>query len=138
MGSWHRVLGAGGQQARERVSMAAEGLLALASTAGQTVVQSATTDAWQAAKKGIARVLGRGDAGRTRLAEGRLEEAHVKLTASAGVIRYRAGRACVSLLRDELDDIEMHGVDSFHSVVRVPPFLAREICSCVWKDAPEC
>jgi len=53
-----------------------EGLLALASLAGQTVVAAAATDAWEAAKGGVARLLGRGDPKQEQLAEQRLEETH--------------------------------------------------------------
>src|SRR5450755_4144506 len=48
-------------------------LVQLAQLAGQTVVTAASTDAWGKAKAGLARLLGRGDPGRTRAAEDRLE-----------------------------------------------------------------
>ena len=38
-----------------------DALLSLASLAGQTVVTAAVTDAWATAKRGFARLLGRGD-----------------------------------------------------------------------------
>jgi hypothetical protein len=41
--------------------MLAEALLALASLAGNTVVVAATTDTWEAARHGFARLLGRSD-----------------------------------------------------------------------------
>ena len=44
--------------------MLAEGLMALAQLAGQTVVAAAVTDAWEAARHKFARLLGRGDPGR--------------------------------------------------------------------------
>jgi hypothetical protein len=50
-----------------------DGLVLLASLAGRTVV-AAVTDAWGMAKRGFARLLGRGDAGRKELAERRLEQ----------------------------------------------------------------
>ena len=56
-----------------------EGLLALASLAGQTVVAAASTDAWEAAKRGVARLLGRGDPKQEQLAEQRLEETREQL-----------------------------------------------------------
>ena len=50
--------------------MLADGLVSLASLAGgRTVVAAAVTDAWGMTKWGFARPLGRGDAGRTELAE---------------------------------------------------------------------
>jgi len=54
--------------------------MALALLAGNTVVAAATTDAWEAARRGFARLLGRGDPDRTRLAERRLAETHEQLT----------------------------------------------------------
>jgi hypothetical protein len=58
-----------------------EELLALASLAGRTVVASAATDAWAVAKKGIARLLGRGDPQQTELAERRLDQTRDQLAA---------------------------------------------------------
>jgi hypothetical protein len=57
------------------------GLLALASVAGQTVVAAAVTDAWESAKQGFARLMGRGDPERTGLTERRLEQSHEQLMA---------------------------------------------------------
>ena len=45
--------------------MLAETLMALAALAGNTVVAAATTDAWEAARRRFARLLGRGDPDRT-------------------------------------------------------------------------
>lgn len=64
--------------------MLVEGLMALASLAGNTVVVAATTDAWEAARHRFARLLGRGDPDQTKLAERRLAETHEQLTAAAG------------------------------------------------------
>jgi hypothetical protein len=60
--------------------MLAEGLMALASLAGQTVVAAASTDAWEACKRGFARLLGHGDPKHAQLAERRLEETRAQLT----------------------------------------------------------
>ena len=38
-----------------------DSLMELASLAGRTVVAAAATDAWEAARRGFARLLGRGD-----------------------------------------------------------------------------
>jgi hypothetical protein len=57
----------------------ADEVLSLASLAGQTVVTAAVTDGWGTAKRGFARLLGRGDAARTELAEQRLEQARDQL-----------------------------------------------------------
>jgi hypothetical protein len=64
--------------------MLAETLTALAALAGNTVVAAATTDAWEAARHGFARLLGRGDPDRTKVAERRLAETHEQLTVAAG------------------------------------------------------
>ncbi|HEY5361236.1 MAG TPA: hypothetical protein VIJ82_26725 [Streptosporangiaceae bacterium] len=53
--------------------MVTEELMLLASAAAQTVVTAASTDAWGTAKKGLARLLGTGDAGQAAAAERRLE-----------------------------------------------------------------
>lgn len=58
-----------------------EGLLALASVAGQTVVTAAATDAWATAKRGFARLFGRGGQDRAGLAERRLEQTREELNA---------------------------------------------------------
>ena len=58
--------------------------MALAALAGNTVVTAATTDAWEAARRGFARLLGRGDPDRTKLAEQRLEQTREQLTGAAG------------------------------------------------------
>ncbi len=59
-------------------------LMALATLAGNTVVTAAVTDAWEAARKGFARLLGRGDPDKTKLAEQRLAETHDQLAAATG------------------------------------------------------
>ncbi|MDX2819416.1 hypothetical protein PV410_44100 [Streptomyces sp. PA03-5A] len=60
--------------------MLAEALMALASLAGSTVVAAATTDAWEAARRNVARLLGRGDPRQEQLTERRLEETRRQLT----------------------------------------------------------
>jgi hypothetical protein len=57
----------------------AAALIALAALAGNTVVTAAVTDAWEAARNGFARLLGRGDPAKTKLAEERLAETHDQL-----------------------------------------------------------
>jgi len=59
-------------------------LVALAALAGNTVVSAAVTDAWVAARKGFARLLGRGDPDKTKLAEQRLTETHDQLAVATG------------------------------------------------------
>lgn len=59
--------------------MLAEGLMALALLAGRTVVSAATTDAWQAAKRGVAPLFGRSGPRQEQLTEQRLEQTHDQL-----------------------------------------------------------
>jgi hypothetical protein len=75
--------------------MLTESLMALASLAGRTVVAAAVTDAWEGCRRGVARLLGRGDPGQERLAEGRLEETREQLAGpqSADLERARAALA---------------------------------------------
>jgi hypothetical protein len=62
--------------------MLAEDLAALAMVAGNTVVTAATSDAWEAARREFARLLGRGDPNRTKAAERRLAETREQLAAA--------------------------------------------------------
>jgi hypothetical protein len=64
--------------------MLAETLMALAALAGNTVVAAATTDAWEAARRGFARLLGRGDPDQAKVVERRLAETHEQLAAAGG------------------------------------------------------
>lgn len=64
--------------------MLAETLMALAALAGNTVVAAATTDAWEATRRGFVRLLGRGDPDRTKVAERRLAETYEQLTGVEG------------------------------------------------------
>ena len=68
----------------EGAEMLAETLTALAALAGNTVVAAAATDAWEAARQGFARLLGRGDPDRTKMAEQRLAETREQVTVAEG------------------------------------------------------
>ena len=70
--------------ARKKWQMLAETLMALAALAGNTVVTAATTDAWEAARLGFARLLGRGDSNQIAVVERRLAETREQLTAVTG------------------------------------------------------
>jgi hypothetical protein len=61
-----------------------ESLLALASLAGQMVVEAATADEWETAQRRYAQLLGRGDTEQIRLAERRLEDTREQLISVAG------------------------------------------------------
>ena len=83
-------------------------LIALAALAGNTVVTAAVTDAWEAARKGFARLLGRGDPDRTKAAERRLEETREQLTEATGADLERTRAALeaqwVTRMRDLLEE----------------------------------
>ena len=64
--------------------MLPESLLALASLAGQMVVEAATADEWETVHRGYAQLLGRGDIEQMRLAERRLEDTREQLAGAAG------------------------------------------------------
>ena len=64
--------------------MLGESLLALATLAGRTVVDTAATDRWETAERGYAKLLGQGNARQTQLAEQWLEETREQLTDGAG------------------------------------------------------
>jgi hypothetical protein len=61
-----------------------EALIALAALAGNTIVTAATTDAWEAARRKFARLLGRGDSKKEQLADKRLEETRQQLAGMTG------------------------------------------------------
>jgi hypothetical protein len=64
--------------------MEGKSLIALASLAGQTVVDAAAADEWETAQRRFALVLGRGDAKQILLAEQRLEETREQLIGASG------------------------------------------------------
>jgi hypothetical protein len=66
-------------------------LMALAQFAGQTVAAAAVTDVWEAVRGRFARLLGRGDARKTQVAEQWLAQTQQHLTAAAGSSAERAG-----------------------------------------------
>jgi hypothetical protein len=82
-----------------------DALLSLASLAGQTVVTAAVTDAWGTAKRGFARLLGRGDPSRTELAERRLEQTRDQLTGVPAAELERARAELEATWRTRLLDL---------------------------------
>lgn len=64
--------------------MLAETLIALAALAGNTVVAAAATDAWEAARRGFAQLLGRGDLKQEQLTGQRLAETREQLMGAEG------------------------------------------------------
>jgi len=87
---------------------------ALAALAGNTVVTAAVTDAWEAARKGFARLLGRGDPGTAQLAEQRLAETRDQLTRATGADLERTRTALESQWVTRLTDLleENPGVEA--------------------------
>jgi hypothetical protein len=85
--------------------MLAETLMALAALAGNTVVAAATTDAWETARRGFARLLGRDDPDRTKMAEQRLEQTREQLTGAAGTDSEQARAALAERWAGRLADL---------------------------------
>ena len=80
-------------------------LIALAALAGNTVVTAAVTDAWESARKGFARLLGRGDPDEDQLAEERLEETHDQLAEAGGADLEQARAALAAQWVTRLADL---------------------------------
>jgi hypothetical protein len=72
------------------------------------VVTAAVTDAWESARKGFARLLGRGDPAKTKLAVERLAETHDQLADATGTNMERVRAALeaqwVTRVRDPLEE----------------------------------
>jgi hypothetical protein len=68
-------------------------LVTLAQFAGQTVAAAASTDAWEAARRRFTRLLGRGDARKTEVAERWLAQTREQLAAAHGGDLERAREA---------------------------------------------
>jgi hypothetical protein len=67
--------------------MLAESLKQLAALVGQTVVAAATTDAWESVKRGLVRLLGRGEVSRAGVLEQRLADTQQQLVSAAAADR---------------------------------------------------
>lgn len=85
-------------------------LTALAALASQTVVAAASTDdastdEWGTAKRGVARLIGRGDPERQLRAERRLDQTRDQLQAAAGQEREKRTRAEEAAWRDRLEHL---------------------------------
>jgi hypothetical protein len=70
-------------------------LMTLAQFAGQTVAAAAVTDMWETVRGRFARLLGRGDAGKTQAAERWLAQSRQQLAAAAGAELEQARQAQV-------------------------------------------
>jgi hypothetical protein len=80
-------------------------LIALAGLAGDTLIAAAVTDAWEGAKKGFARLLGRGDPNKTKLVEQRLAETRERLTQAKGTDLQRVQEALQAQWATRLSDL---------------------------------
>ncbi len=85
--------------------MLEEALIALALLAGRTVVAAVATDAWQACKRGFARLLGRGDPKQTQVAERRLEETREQLSRAEGTDLEKARTESAAQWATRLEDL---------------------------------
>jgi hypothetical protein len=85
--------------------MPTDALIALAQFAGQAVAAAAVTDAWEAARRKVARLLGRGDPRRAEAAERWLAETHQHLTAARGADLEQVRRAAARRWQDRFADL---------------------------------
>lgn len=83
-------------------------LLPLAQFAGQTVAAAAITDLWESVRARFARLLGRGDARRTEVAEGWLAQTREQLAAAGPgtveQVRHAAAERWAGRFADLLDE----------------------------------
>lgn len=86
--------------------MPGETLIALAQWAGQTVAAAAVTDVWESVRGRFARLLGRGDARKTEVAEQWLAQTHNELApVSPGPRLERTGEAAAERWADRFADL---------------------------------
>jgi hypothetical protein len=108
--------------------MSGDMALALAQFAGQTVVAAAITDAWEAARGQFARLLGRGDARKTEVAERWLAQTHEQLAAAGpdarqvrqSTVERWAGRFSDLLDEDPSVEVELRALIQ-EVAARLPP-----------------
>ncbi|HEX9540496.1 MAG TPA: hypothetical protein VGA04_20225 [Streptosporangiaceae bacterium] len=68
----------------------------LASLAGNTLVAATVTDEWENAHRRVARLLGRGDPGRTKLVKQRLDATRRQLTAAVSAADLQQAQAALA------------------------------------------
>ncbi|WP_433919512.1 hypothetical protein OIE50_33640 [Streptomyces canus] len=98
--------------------MLVEGLIAVAAAGGGAIVQAAGTDAWAGIRSGVARILGRGEAGREQAELERLDQTRAELeSAGDGAESERVQTVLVTrwqtrleMLLEQLPDEERHQV----------------------------
>lgn len=101
-----------------------EALAALAAAGGTAVVEAATTDAWQRAKAGLARLLGRGDERRTEVSLGRLDATRAELVPLTGGELQRAREVRAAEWTTRLRDVLEEDPDSAEDLRRLLDDLA--------------
>ena len=74
----------------------AESPVELASLAGNTLVAATVTDEWENAHRRVARLLGRGDPGRTKLVKQQLDATRRQLTAAVSAADLRQAQAALA------------------------------------------
>jgi hypothetical protein len=133
--------------------MSGEVLVALAQWAGQTVAAAAVTDVWEAVRDRFARLLGRGDARKTQVAEQWLAHTREQLAAAVGgsglervreaAVERWAGRFADILDEDPGLEAELRALveevaaelpaevvsAADHSVVATPSIVTARCCS---------
>ena len=113
--------------------MLEKSLLELVTLAGRTVVDAAVADEWETVQHRFARLLGRGDAKQTRLAEQRLEETREKLIGAAGtdvgLIRKALGVGWAGRLMDFLEENPGTEADLQTLVQEIQAVLPAEMVS---------
>jgi hypothetical protein len=89
-----------------------EALIALASAGGTGLIEAISSDAWETAKAGFARVLGRGDTKRQAEIEQRLDRTRAEVQAApagtADQVRVRHQAQWTARLEDFLDEHPEH------------------------------
>ncbi|MEV4110228.1 hypothetical protein [Nonomuraea sp. NPDC049695] len=85
--------------------MSLEWLAALAAAGGTALVEAAATDAWKTARDGFARLFGRGDEDRTRLAESRLDELAVRVESADPETRAQVRAQALTAWQVRLTDL---------------------------------
>jgi len=92
--------------------MDAEWAAALAGAGGAALVGAAATDAWQFARAGFARLLGRGDARRRELAETRLDATAADLERAGDAGRDEMRQVLLSAWQTRLADLLSENPDA--------------------------
>ena len=114
--------------------MSGDVLVALAQFAGQTVAAAAVTDVWESVRGRFARLLGRGDAGRTAAAERWLAQTREQLAAAApgaGLARAQEAQAerWADRFADLLDEDAAHEAELRALVAEVAAGLPAGVVS---------